>query len=120
MTPVPLPSAASPVVLAGVSAGELPPSTLAVVVLAAVGTGVLFALSLAAYLRRRTVPYGLVTVAIGMLLVRSVVGAGTVLGYVPMPAHHFLEHGFDFLIAACVLTAVYLGRPTGRRDADPE
>ena len=84
---------------------------LAVVVVAGIGTGILFLVSLIAYRRRRSSQYLLISVAVGALLARSVVGAGTVLGYVPMPVHHFLEHSLDFLIAALVLYAVYAHAP---------
>lgn len=89
--------------------GSLP--LLAVVTVAGVGTGLLFLVSLVAYRRRRSAQYALISVAVGALLARSVVGAGTVLGVVPMPIHHFLEHSFDFLIAAVVLYAVYAHAP---------
>jgi len=89
--------------------GSIP--LLVVVAVAGIGTGVLFFLSLLAYRRRRTQQYRLVCVAVGVLFARSVVGAGTVLGYVPMPVHHFLEHSLDFLIAAIVLYAVYAHAP---------
>ena len=84
---------------------------LAVALVAGVGTGVLFVVSVAAYRRRRRAQYRLIAVAVGALLFRSVVGAGTILGVVPMPVHHFLEHGLDFLIAALVLYAVYAHAP---------
>lgn len=83
---------------------------LGVVVLAAIGTAALFVVSLVAYRRRRSLQYGLITAAIGALLVRSGVGAGTVLGAVPMPVHHLLEHALDLLVAIVLLLAVYLGR----------
>ncbi|SMO51085.1 DUF7471 family protein [Halorubrum cibi] len=89
--------------------GSLP--ILAVVVVAGIGTGLLFLVSLVAYRRRRTGRHFLISVAVGALLARSVVGAGTVLGYVPMPIHHFLSHSLDFLIAATVLYAVYAYAP---------
>lgn len=84
---------------------------LIVVALAGVGTGILFVVSFVAYRRRRSSQYLLISVAVGALLARSVVGAGTVLGYVPMPVHHFLEHSLDFAIAAIVLYAVYAHAP---------
>ncbi|GAA0717508.1 hypothetical protein J2744_000564 [Halorubrum trapanicum] len=99
-----------PVALTGWAVeGSLP--ILAVVVVAGVGTGVLFAVSLVAYRRRRTAQYRLIALAVGALLARSVVGGGTVLGVVPMPVHHLLEHSLDFLIAALVLYAVYAHAP---------
>ena len=88
-----------------VAAVEGSPVLLGIVLLAGVGTGLLFAVSLLAYRQRRSVRYLLVTVAVGALFFRSVVGAGTVLGYTPMIVHHVVEHTFDFLIAALVLYA---------------
>ena len=84
---------------------------LVVILVAGVGTGVLFAVSLVAYGRRGGRRFLLVSVAIGALWARSIVGAGTVLGYVPMPAHHYLEHTLDFVIAGLVLYAVYAHAP---------
>ncbi len=99
--------------------GSLP--LLAVVFVAGLGTGLLFLVSLVAYRRRRSAQYALISVAVGALLARSVVGAGTVLGVVPMPVHHFLEHSLDFLIAAVVLYAVYAYAPGSvGGDAPPE
>jgi len=84
---------------------------LLVVVAAGIGTGVLFAVSLVAYARRRETQYLIVSAAVGALWVRSIVGTGTVLGVVPMPIHHLVEHGLDFLIAALILYAVYAHAP---------
>jgi len=92
---------------------------LVVVTVAGIGTGILFFVSLLAYRRRQTRQYRLVCVAVGVLLARSVVGAGTVLGYVPMPVHHFLEHSLDFLIAAIVLYAVYAHAPGTPGESTP-
>lgn len=80
---------------------------LAVIALATLGTLSLFLVAVAGTVRRRTRPYVLLTTAIGLLVVRSVVGVGTVVGTVPMPVHHLTEHGFDFLIALLVLGAIY-------------
>jgi len=85
------------------------PFLLAVLVLAAVGTTVVFGLSLLAYRRRRERSYLLISVAIGLLVVRTVVGFGTVRGVTPMLYHHLVEHTFDFMIAVLVLSAAYVG-----------
>jgi len=84
---------------------------LGVIAVAGIGTGVLFLVSVVASRRRGGDQFRLISVAVGVLLARSIVGAGTVLGYVPMPVHHFLEHSLDFLIAAIVLYAVYAHAP---------
>ncbi len=83
------------------------PVLLSVLGLAALGTTAVFVLGLVAYRRRPTRPYLLVTLALGMLVARTMVGLATVFGHVPMPAHHLVEHGLDFLIATFVLAAVY-------------
>ena len=87
------------------------PTLLAVIAIAGLGTGILFAVSLIAYHRRRSRQFLLISIAVGALLARTIIGAGTVLGYVPMWAHHFVEHSLDFFIAAIVLYAVYAHAP---------
>ncbi len=91
--------------------------TLLVVILGAgLGTGVLFVISVIASVRRGGTQFRLITVAVGALFVRSLVGIGTVFGVVPMWIHHFVEHSLDFLIAATVLYAVYAHAPGAFRD----
>lgn len=82
-----------------------------IILLAGVGTGALFAVSSLAYAQRRSRRYLLVTVAVGLLVLRSIVGIGTVMGYTPMVVHHVIEHTFDFLIAALILYAVIRSKP---------
>jgi uncharacterized membrane protein len=96
---------------------QLAPVLIAVIVLAVIGTTALFVVGLVAYSRRRTTRYCLITVVLGVLVVRSVTGLGTVLGLVPMTVHHLVEHGFDFLIAVLVLYAVYRSGPTTETDS---
>ncbi|MDQ2074169.1 DUF7471 family protein [Haloarcula sp. NS06] len=84
---------------------------IAVLGLSALGTLALFSVAAVSTYRRRSRPYVLLTVAIGLLVFRSVVGIGTVLGAVPMVVHHLTEHGFDFLIALLVLSAIYSVAP---------
>jgi hypothetical protein len=85
---------------------------LGIILLAGAGTGLLFVASVVACLRRRSTRYVLITIAVGALFVRSFVGIGTVSGAVPMIYHHVIEHTLDFTIAALVLYAVYLSKPT--------
>ncbi|MDR9431457.1 MAG: hypothetical protein RI568_12270 [Natronomonas sp.] len=93
---------------------EYPESVLlfAVLALAGIGTGVLLVLSLVVYNRRRTRTYALVTLAIGMLFFRSIVGLGTVSGAVSMPVHHLIAHSIDFVIAGLILYAAYGSGPS--------
>lgn len=95
--------------------GSLP--LLAVILVAGVGTGSLFVVSLLAYRTRRSFRHLLVTLAVGALFVRSVVGVGTVFGVVPMPIHHLVEHSLDFFIAALILYAA-IGQAPGNFGAD--
>ncbi|EMA35316.1 DUF7471 family protein [Halobiforma nitratireducens] len=99
---------------------QLAPVLLGIIVLAALGTAVLFACGLVAYSRRRSIRYLLVTVVLGLLVVRSVVGLGTVFGVVPMTFHHLLEHGVDFTIAVLILYAVYRTGSDGSTDPESE
>lgn len=86
---------------------------LVVLGLATLGTATLFLVGLVGYRRRGTRVYFLLTVALGLLVCRTVVGFGTALGVVPMPLHHLIEHGSDFAIATLVLYALYqTGPPT--------
>ena len=87
---------------------------LVVLALATAGTATLFVVGLAGYRRRKTTTYLLLTLALGLLLGRSIMGFGTALGLVPMPAHHLAAHGFDFAIATLVLYAILrTGPPSG-------
>ncbi|WP_408959512.1 hypothetical protein [Natrinema sp. 74] len=86
---------------------QLAPVLIGIIVLAVLGTTALFVVGLVAYSRRRTVRYWLICVVLGVLVVRSITGLGTVLGLVPMTVHHLVEHGFDFLIAVLVLYLVF-------------
>jgi len=64
-----------------------------------------------AFVRQRTPQYLLICLALGALLVRSIVGTGTVMGDVPMPIHHLLSHSLDLFVAIVVLYAVYVHPP---------
>lgn len=91
------------------------------IALAGLGTTILFLLGAVAYYRRRSLPYLLIAVSMGALAARSIVGFGTVMGVVPMGAHHLIEHGLDFLIAVLLLAAITTSGTVGmggRNDAD--
>ena len=89
-----------------------------VLVLAGTGTTALFLLGVAAYYRRRSTTYLLITLALGALVVRTIVGTGTVLGIVPMGLHHLVEHGLDVVIAALLLCAIYANGSSLEQPAD--
>lgn len=101
-------------VLAGLTAGWVPakyaPLLFGGLVCAGIGTIVLFGLGLTAYHQRQSREYLLITLALGALVLRTIVGWGTVVGAVPMIVHHVLEHGLDFVIAALILYTIYYSR----------
>ena len=85
---------------------------LGIIILAWIGTIALFGASVYAYLQRGSFQYLVISVVLGLLVIRSVVGMGTISGLVPMPLHHLIEHGIDFLIALLLLIVVYRQRPS--------
>lgn len=89
---------------------------LVVLALATVGTLALFVVGLVAYRRRGSGVYLLLTVALGLLVGRSIMGFGTALDVVPMPVHHLLSHGADVAIAALVLYAIVRTGTASPRD----
>jgi Na+/serine symporter len=77
---------------------------------AAVAAALLVGVALAALLRRRSVPYLLVTLALATLLARTLVGVGVMVGGVDDATHHTLEHGLDVVMAGLVIAAVWTAR----------
>jgi ABC-type branched-subunit amino acid transport system permease subunit len=111
---VPLNGAPAPE--AGVS-----PSLFVVLVLTTLGSAALGALAGMALYRRRSLPYFLVTVAIGTLLLRSLLGIGTLGGVTSMATHHLLEHLLDAVVIGLLFAAVYVARSAdARRDSGSE
>lgn len=76
----------------------------------AVGGAVLFALGVIAYTQRRSFSYFLLTVAIGALLGRVLVGGLAFSGVMNESIHHLIEHGLDVVTLAAVIGAVYFAR----------
>ena len=74
--------------------------------LSTIGSVLVFCLAAAAFHRRKSVPYLLITAALGALVMRPIVGTGTVLGLVPMRTHHTVEHLLDVIIAGLLLAAI--------------
>lgn len=89
------------------------PVLIGTIALAGVGTTILFLLGVAAYYRRRSTPYLLIAVSMGALTTRAIIGFGTVLGIVPMGAHHLMEHGIDFLVSVLLLAAIVTSGTVG-------
>ena len=82
----------------------------AVLVIAGLGSTLLVAGSIMAFLRRRSVSYFLVTLALVMLVLRSLLGAVMVGDLIPADVHHFLEHVSDVVVIGSLLMAVIKAR----------
>ncbi|WP_235847767.1 DUF7471 family protein [Natronorubrum thiooxidans] len=95
-------------------APSLAPVLVGVIVLAVLGTMILFIIGLFGYLQRQTMQYLVLMVVLGTLVARSIVGMGTVLGLVPMTAHHLIEHSSDVFIATLLLSLIFWYGPVGR------
>jgi heme A synthase len=81
-----------------------------VLVAAALASGLVVALALAAFARRRSWSYFLVTLALAMLLVRSLFGMLTLDGALDATAHHVFEHALDVLAVLLLFGAAYCAR----------
>lgn len=86
-----------------------------VLAVSAVATGVLCALGVAAYRRRRSRAYLLVVLALAALVARPLVGALSTTPLVSPETHHLLEHAIDAVVVGLVLGAVYYARAVERR-----
>ncbi len=84
----------------------------AIITVATLGSSALVVVAGMAYLRRRTWSYLFITVAIGMLVVRSVVGLLSLGGPLQIGTHHVLEHLLDVVAIALLFAAIYVARTT--------
>ncbi|MFC7019999.1 MULTISPECIES: DUF7471 family protein [Haloarcula] len=98
-----------------VQAGGLQTDVVFVLAVSAVATGVLCALGVAAYHRRRSRAYLLVALALAALVARPLVGALSATSLVSPETHHLLEHAIDAVVVVLVLGAVYYARTVERR-----
>ncbi|GAB7020019.1 DUF7471 family protein [Halostagnicola bangensis] len=89
-----------------IGSGEVDWHLALLLAISAIGALIVFALAATAFRRRRSLPYLLITAALGALVLRPIVGAGTVLGHVPMGLHHTIEHLLDVVIAGFLIAAV--------------
>ena len=88
-------------------------SSLAIVLTLAGLTSIgILALAVVALTRRKSWSYLLVTLAIGTLGIRVLLGGLMLLGLIDLTIHHLLEHIVDILMALLLLAAVYTARST--------
>lgn len=86
------------------------------ITLATIGSAVLVAVAGMALLRRRSWSYLYVTIAIGMLAIRSLVGLLSLGGPIEVGTHHVLEHLLDVFVIGLLFAAIYVAR-TGRPES---
>lgn len=77
---------------------------------ASLASAALVGVAILALVRRQSLSYGLVTAAIGALLVRSILGIGTHAGVFAGHTHHFLEHILDVAVVTLLIVAVAVAR----------
>ena len=108
-------SAIVPTILHGATPAASTSALTVVLTLGALGSVAVLVLALAAFRRRRSLPYLLVALAVAALATRAVVGALTMGGYLGSATHHVVEHGLDVAVVALVVGAVYYARTVERQ-----
>jgi hypothetical protein len=88
------------------------PSLAIVLSVAGVTSVGILALAVVALTRRQSWSYLLVTLAIGTLGLRVLLGVLMLFGLIDLGIHHLLEHVVDILMAILLLAAVYTARST--------
>ncbi len=86
-----------------------------VLAVSALTTAALCLAGVAAYRRRKSRAYLLVTLALAALVAQPILGGLAMVGAVGPATHHTLEHGADAVVVLLVLGAVYDARETERR-----
>lgn len=81
-----------------------------IISVATLGSSVLVIITGIALLRRHTWSYLFITVAIGMLVIRSLVGFLSLVGPLQVETHHVLEHLFDVVAIVLLFAAIYVAR----------
>jgi predicted permease len=105
---------------AGIHVGELHADFAAVLAVSAIAALILCGLGLAAYRRRRSRAYLLVTLALAALVARPLVAVLSAAAVVPPDLHHLIEHALDVVVVGLVLGAVYYARTVERRVEEGE
>lgn len=84
-----------------------------ILVVAGVGSAILVGISVLALFRRQSLPYFLVTLAIGTFLLRTFLGAVMLGGMLSSHMHHLIEHLLDAVAMGLLFMAVYTARRSG-------
>lgn len=85
-----------------------------VLVLAGIASVIIVGLAIAAFAKRRSRSYLLITLALATLLGRTVAGGLAMGEILPVGTHHLVEHALDGVMAVLLIAAVYFARTTDR------
>jgi hypothetical protein len=85
-----------------------------VLVITGIASLAILGLGVVALAQRRSRSYLLITMALGTLAGRTLVGGLAMDGTVAMEFHHLIEHTLDGVMAVLLLVAVYYARTTDR------
>jgi hypothetical protein len=85
-----------------------------VLAITAVASLTILGLGVVAFAQRRSRSYLLITMALGTLMGRTLVGGLAMDGTIAMEFHHLIEHTLDGVMAVLLLAAVYYARTTER------
>ncbi|HET7323938.1 MAG TPA: hypothetical protein VFJ06_06380 [Halococcus sp.] len=105
----------NPLLHLGMGHGPVSIGTIAlpsVLLLAGITSLVIIGLAVVALAQRRSRSYLLITLALSVLLVRTVVGELAMSGMMARQTHHLAEHALDGVMAVLLLAAVYCARTT--------
>jgi heme A synthase len=89
---------------------EMNDMTLVFIILGGIISSILASMSVFAFSQRRSRPYLLVSLALGMLAAKAFIGGLTVFRIIPTARHHMIEHGLDFITALLLIAAVIFAR----------
>jgi hypothetical protein len=85
-----------------------------ILVITGIASLVILGLGVVALAQRRSRSYLLITMALGTLVGRTLVGGLAMNGAIAMEFHHLIEHTLDGVMAVLLLAAVYYARTTER------
>jgi hypothetical protein len=106
--------------LHGMVTNAAQPSLAIILTLAGLTSIGILLLAVVALTRRKSWSYLLVTLAIGTLGIRVLLGGLMFFGLIDLTIHHLLEHIVDILMALLLLAAVYTARTADVRTSQEQ
>jgi hypothetical protein len=105
----------------GIDHGSTPIGDIAlptILAVTAVVSLIVLGLGVVALAKRRSRSYLLITMALGTLVGRTLVGGLAMDGTLSMELHHLIEHTLDGVMAVLLLVAVYYARTMARPEVN--